>query len=142
MSDSEKKLAVERLRENHTGLKNTKIKLNQLIETAKDPKTYFFILFGLSTQVVNGAISNFGSLIVKGFGFSSLNTTVLQVPYGFIILFSNLSAMYLQRWIPGQQRCAVAVLYVLPALAGTVGIHVLDRSNTGGLLTCYYVSDT
>jgi hypothetical protein len=141
LSDKEKRLAVERLRENHTGLKNTKIKTEQLVEMALDPKTWFFILFGLSTQVVNGAVSNFGSLIVQGFGFSSLNTTLLQVPYGFIILFSNLSAMYLQKWLPGQKRCAVAVLYVLPALAGTVGIHVLPRSNRGGLLTCYYVSD-
>ncbi|KAH8892139.1 MFS general substrate transporter [Thozetella sp. PMI_491] len=140
LSDKEKRLAVERLRENHTGLKNTKIKPEQLLETALDPKTWFFILFGLSTQVVNGAVSNFGSLIVQGFGFSSLNTTLLQVPYGFIILFSNLSAMYLQKWLPGQRRCAVAVLYVLPALAGTVGIHVLPRSNRGGLLTCYYLT--
>ena len=132
-------MAIERLRDNHTGIKNKKIKKNQIQEAFTDPKTWFFFLFGMSTQVVNGAVSNFGSLIVKGFGFSSLNSTLLQVPYGFIILFANLSAMYLQRWIPGQQRCAVACLYVLPALAGTVGIHTISRSSRGGLLACYYV---
>ena len=94
----------------------------------------------MSTQVVNGAVSNFGSLIVKGFGFSSLNATLLQVPYGFIILFANLSAMYIQRWLPGQMRCAVACVYVLPALAGTIGIHTISRDSRGALLACYYVS--
>lgn len=112
----------------------------QIKEAFKDPKTWFFILFGLSTQVVNGSASNFGSLIIKGFGYSSLNATLLQVPYGFIILFANISAMYLQRFLPGNKRCLVAVLYVLPAMAGTVGIHTLSRDKKGSLLACYWVS--
>lgn len=131
---------MERLRENHTGLKNVKIQYSQLIEAVLDPKTWFYILFGISSQVVNGAVNNFGSLIIKGFGFSSLDSTVLSVPYGCIIVLSNISAMYLQRWIPGQQRCFVAVLAVVHALSGTLGIHLLPRTSKGSLLACYYVS--
>jgi hypothetical protein len=104
-----------------------------------DPKTWFLFLFGLSTQVVNGSVSNFGALIVKGFGYSKLVTTLLQIPYGFIIIFAVLSAMYVQRWLSVQRRCVVAILYVLPALAGVVGIHVLPKDNRHGLLACYYV---
>jgi len=140
LSPAEKRLAVERLRENQTGIKNTSVKKSQIREALLDPKTWLFFLFGLSTQVVNGAASNFGSLIIKGFGYSSLKTTLLQIPYGFIILFANLSAMYVQRWLPGQRRCLVAVLYVLPAIAGAVGIHTLPRHKTGSLLACYWVS--
>lgn len=113
---------------------------SQIKEALVDPKTWFIFLFGLSTQVVNGAASNFGSLIIKGFGFSSLKTTLLQIPYGFIILFANVSAMYIQRWLPGQKRCVVAIMYVIPALAGTVGIHTISREHTWGLLVCYWVS--
>ncbi|KAI4843995.1 hypothetical protein E4T44_06446 [Aureobasidium sp. EXF-8845] len=40
-------------------------------------KTYLFFLLG-----VNGGISNFGTIIIKGFGFSTLVTTLMQVPYG------------------------------------------------------------
>ena len=139
LSTEEKKLAVERLRDNNTGIKNTHFKRYQLIEALIDPKTWFLFLFGMSTQVVNGSVSNFGSLIVKGFGYSRLVTTLLQIPYGFIICFSVLSAMYLQKYIKGQQRCHVAVLYVLPALAGVVGIHVLPSTSRHSLLACYYV---
>ncbi|KAL1854509.1 hypothetical protein VTK73DRAFT_8731 [Phialemonium thermophilum] len=140
LSESEKKLAVERLRDNQAGIKNTKTKPYQIKEALLDPKTWFFFLLGVATQVVNGAVSNFGSLIVKGFGFSSLNATLLQVPYGFIILSANLSAMYIQRWLPGQMRCVVGALYVVPALAGTIGIHTIARDKKGALLACYYLT--
>jgi hypothetical protein len=93
----------------------------------------------VATQVVNGAASNFGSLIIQGFGYSNLVTTLFQIPYGMIILVSNVSAMYLQRWLPGQKRCLVAVLYVCPALAGVVGIHTISRDHKVALLVCYWV---
>jgi hypothetical protein len=140
LTQKEKQIAVERLRSNQTGVKNKTFKRYQVIEAFIDPKTWFFFLFGLSTQVVNGSVSNFGSLIIAGFGYSTFVTSLLAIPYGAIIILAVLSAMYLQRWIPGQKRCLVAALYVVPALAGVVGIHVLPRSNEGGLLACYYVS--
>ena len=140
LSNDEKKIAIRRLRDNQTGIKNTEFKSYQIKEALLDPKTWLFFFLSIATQVVNGAVSNFGSLIVKGFGFSSLNATLLQVPYGFIILFANVSAMYLQRYIPGQQRCMVGSLYVIPALAGTVGIHTIGREHKAALLACYYVS--
>lgn len=118
LSSRDRILAIERLRENHTGLKNKEIKYHQLLEAITDSKTWFFFLFGVSSQVVNGAVSNFASLIIKGFGFSSLNTILLTVPYGFIILVSNLTAMHLQQWIPGQRRFLVAILSILLAIAG------------------------
>jgi len=62
---AEKRLAVERLRGNQTGIKNTTIKRYQIVQALLGPKTWFFFLFGLSTQVMNGAASNFGSLIIK-----------------------------------------------------------------------------
>ncbi|GAM38105.1 hypothetical protein TCE0_033r08580 [Talaromyces pinophilus] len=142
LSADEKKLAIERLRDNQTGIKNSKVKRYQIIEAMTDPKTWIFFLLGVASQVVNGAASNFGSLIIKGFGFSSLETTLLQIPYGFIIIFSNLSAMYLQRWLPGQKRCIVACLYVLPSLAGAVGIHTISRNSKGALLACYWLTST
>ena len=135
-------MAVERLRWNNTGVKNVTFKRYQVVEALLDPKTWFLFFFGLSTQVVNGSVSNFGSLIIKGFGYSSLVTTLLQIPYGVIIIFSVLSAMFLQRILPGQKRCIVAVLYVLPSIAGTAGIHALSPSNRHGRLVCYYVRTT
>ncbi|RDW62394.1 MFS allantoate transporter [Coleophoma cylindrospora] len=140
LSKSEKKMAVERLRGNQTGVKNITFKTYQLVEALTDPKTWFLFMFGVSTQVVNGAVSNFGSLIIKGFGYSSLVTTLLQIPYGAIIIVAVLSAMYLQRWLPGQKRCVVAGLYVLPALAGVAGLTALPTTHRHARLACYYLT--
>jgi hypothetical protein len=45
-------------------------------------KTYLFFLLGVVGNIPNGGISNFGTIIIKGFGFSTLVTTLMQVPYG------------------------------------------------------------
>ena len=37
-------------------------------------------------RLLQGGTSNFGTLIVKGFGFNTLNTTLMQIPYGVIIV--------------------------------------------------------
>lgn len=140
LSSEEKEMAVERLRWNQTGVKNITFKRYQLLEALWDPKTWFLFFFGLSTQVVNGSVSNFGTLIIKGFGYSSLVTTLLQIPYGAIIIFAVLSAMYFQRSLPGQKRSVVAAIYVLPALAGVAGIHALPSDKSHARLACYYVS--
>jgi hypothetical protein len=76
LSFGDRRLAKERLRENHTALKNKEIKYHQLLEAITDPRTWFFFLSEVSSQIVNGAVSNIGSLIIKGFGFSSLNTAL------------------------------------------------------------------
>ncbi|PYI35491.1 MFS general substrate transporter [Aspergillus indologenus CBS 114.80] len=64
------------------------------------------------------------------------------IPYGMVILVSNISAMYLQRWLPGQKRCIVACLYVCPAVAGAVGLRTISRTYSMALLVCYWLTST
>lgn len=139
MNNEEKEAALNRLGPRHQGSNQGEIKKYQIIEALSDPKTWFFFLCGVATQVVNGAASNFGSLIIQGFGYSNLVATLFQIPYGMVILVSNISAMYIQRWLPGQKRCIVAVAYVCPALAGAIGIHTIARDHKVALLVCYWV---
>lgn len=83
----EKNVAIQRLGPRHHGANHGEIKKYQIVETAIDPKTWLFFLCGVATQVVNGAVSNFGSLIISGFGYSNLVTTLFQIPYGMVIRF-------------------------------------------------------
>ncbi|PYI07008.1 MFS general substrate transporter [Aspergillus sclerotiicarbonarius CBS 121057] len=142
LKEEEKEAAVRRLGARYQGANHREIKKYQILEALTDPKTWLFFLCGVSTQVVNGAASNFGSLIIEGFGYSNLVTTLFQIPYGTVILVSNVSAMYLQRWLPGQKRCLVAIIYVCPALAGAVGIHTISRQQKVSLLVCYWLTGT
>ncbi|KAL3256992.1 hypothetical protein ABHI18_007154 [Aspergillus niger] len=142
LTAEEKHIAINRLGPQHSGTRVSEIKMYQIWEALTDPKTWFFFLCGVCTQVVNGAASNFGSLIIEGFGYSNLVTTLFQIPYGMVILVSNVSAMYIQRWLPGQKRCIVGALYVCPALAGAVGIHTISRDHKIALLVCYWLTST
>lgn len=134
LNEDEKQIAIRRLGATHYGANARQIKTYQIIEAVADPKTWLFFFCGVATQVVNGAASNFGSLIIEVFGYSNMVTTLFQIPYGMVILVSNVSAMYLQRWLSGPKRCFVAVLYVCPALAGAVGIHTVSRDQKAALL--------
>ena len=56
--------------------------INQIKESVLDIRTYLFFLLGLTANIPNGGTSNFGTLMTRGFGFNTLNTTLLQIPYG------------------------------------------------------------
>ena len=75
----QRRMAAERLKENQTGIENKHIKVYQIKEAFFDYKLYLFFLLGVVGNVPNGGISNFGTIIIKGFGFSTLVTALMQV---------------------------------------------------------------
>ena len=104
LNHHEKRIAVERLRDNQTGIENKHLKWYQVRETFTDPKTYLFFALGIVCNVPNGGISNFGTIIIKGFGFSTLVTTLMQIPYGAIIAISILVCVFLNDYMARKGR--------------------------------------
>lgn len=143
LSQKERRWAVERLRENQTGVENKHLKRYQVIEAFKDPKLYLFFLLGFVGNVPNGGISNFGTIIIQGFGFSTLVTTLMQVPYGVLIAISILTCVFLNDYVATrgkQTRCYFIILFLLPNIAGAFGLAFLDAGNKAGRLICYYLT--
>jgi hypothetical protein len=66
LSNEEKLFIIERLRENETGIENKKLKKHQLKEVFTDPRTWLLSLVVITTNVPNGAVSSFSSLIISG----------------------------------------------------------------------------
>ncbi len=79
-----------------TGIKNNEFKVKQFIEALLDVKCWAFVLIQLTCSIPNGGVSNvsrqqavdvkkltkyeqFGSIIIEGFGFSTLNTLLVQI---------------------------------------------------------------
>ncbi|WWD21473.1 hypothetical protein CI109_105959 [Kwoniella shandongensis] len=87
-------ITMSRKRYDHHTVEKRQLKWDQVWETVKDPKTYLYFALGFFANVPNGATSNFGTLVVKGFGFSTLNVTLLQIPYGTFIALMILAAIY------------------------------------------------
>lgn len=144
MSKRERRVAVERLRENQTGVENKHFKWYQVKDTFLDPKTYLFFLLGIVCNIPNGGISNFGTLIIKGFGFSTLVTTLMQIPYGCIIAISILLCVYLNDYTCArhgmQTRCYFILLFLAPNVAGAFGLRFVAQEHNVARLICYYLT--
>ncbi|WVF67579.1 hypothetical protein IAT40_002337 [Kwoniella sp. CBS 6097] len=79
---SEKIVIMSRKRDDYHAVEKRQLKWDQIKESALDVRTYLFFLLGLTANIPNGGTSNFGTLMTRGFGFNTLNTTLLQIPYG------------------------------------------------------------
>ncbi|OJJ41732.1 hypothetical protein ASPWEDRAFT_48242 [Aspergillus wentii DTO 134E9] len=139
LTKREKRMAVERLRENQTGVENKHLKPYQILEAFLDYKLYMFFILGVVCNVPNGGISNFGTIIIHGFGFSTLVTTFMQIPYGVLIAISILTCVYLNDRFENT-RCLFVLIYLLPNLAGAFGLRFVPLDQKVGRLICYYLT--
>lgn len=143
LTHRERRIAVERLRENQTGVENKTFKLYQVKEAFLDYKLYLFFITALVANVPNGGFSNFGTLIVQGFGYSTLVTTVLQVPYGIVIAISILVCVFANDWVYRNgynSRIWFIILFLMPNLAGSFGLRYVPLDQHVGRLICYYLT--
>ncbi|PLB35765.1 putative MFS allantoate transporter [Aspergillus candidus] len=139
LSQRQRRIAVERLKENQTGVENKHIKPRQILEAFMDYKLYFFFVLGAVCNIPNGGISNFGTIIIQGFGFSTLVTTLMQIPYGVIIALSILACVYLNDRFENR-RCLFILIFLLPNIAGSFGLRFVPVQQKVGRLICYYLT--
>jgi len=79
LSKVDRAKAVDRVRENMTGIRSDTWKWSQSLEALTDVKIWLLVLIQLSQQVANGGVHGFGSIVIKGFGFTTLNTLLVQM---------------------------------------------------------------
>ena len=84
-------IAIERMRDQQSGIENKKIKVYQIRETFVDPKTWFLVVTILALTLTNGALGGFGSIITTGFGYSTFESILLLGAVGAVIFLSLLA---------------------------------------------------
>jgi len=120
-SPKQRRWAVERLRDNQTGVENKHLERYQVVEAFEGLKLYLIFILGIAGNIPNGEISNFGAMIIKGFGLSTLVNTPIQVPYGVFITIPILIYVFLDDWVSRhsyQSRCSFIILFLLPNISG------------------------
>ncbi|KAJ9155594.1 Allantoate permease [Pleurostoma richardsiae] len=117
LTHDEKIWAIERLRENKTGIENKHFKPYQMLECFRDPQTWLISIITIASNVPNGAVSSFQATIIKGFGYTSKETALLSIPSGVVAVISVLSAT----WLAGRfnQRGPFVIMYCL--IGGVLG---------------------
>ncbi|KAI9498163.1 major facilitator superfamily domain-containing protein [Zychaea mexicana] len=139
-SEEDKKLLVERVRSNQTGLQNKTFRKEQFIEAFKDFQVYAYGLIAFLTTLPTSGLGAFANIIITGFGFSVLETQLLAMVLGAYIMFCLLSSSYItKRW---GHTVLVMMAYVIPSVIGTIVLLAVENTNAAtqaGLLMCYYL---
>ena len=98
-SEADKRLMVERVRKNETGIQNKKYKKYQVIEALTDPFVWCCVLLIIVANLVIGGLGVFSNLIIQQFGFSVLQTQLLNIAQGAVTIIVMLgSASLSQKW--------------------------------------------
>ncbi|EPE02635.1 allantoate permease [Ophiostoma piceae UAMH 11346] len=116
-------------------------RFDQVIECMVDPKTWLIFAITLCMQIPNGGTQSFGNLVLKSFGFSSLHSTLIQIPPGVIVAVTIAVTGY----IAGRYRnlhILMIILVVLPPIAGSAMIYRRAGISKGVQLFAYMMLST
>lgn len=139
LSRQEKVWAIERIRANQTGIENKHFKWQQSVECFMDPQTWFLSLITICSSVPNGAISSYQATIIKGFGYTSEESALLQIPSGVVSVVSILAATN----VAGRynQRGLNIICLLIPGVIGGALMAFLPAGNKAGKLIGNYMTN-
>ena len=111
-SEEDKKLMVERVRSNQTGLQNRNFRRYQMVEALLDPQTWCYCLVAICTTLPTSGLGGFANIIIKGFHFSTLETQLLAMVLGAVIIGTLISSTWLVQ--KTNQTLFIMGIYVIP----------------------------
>lgn len=113
LTEDEKAVLIKEVATNNQGLGETRFKKSQAVEALQDLFVYFVALIGLACGVINGGTSNFASSLIKGFGFTGIQATALQMPLGAVELVVVVAAGIVVFTVKNM-RCIVLFVICIP----------------------------
>jgi hypothetical protein len=111
-SEEDKRLMVERVRSNQTGVQNKHFRKEQMIEALSDPQTWCYCLIAICTTLPTSGLGAFANIIVQGFNFTVLQTQLLAMVLGFYIIIVLLSSIWIAK--KTGQNLLVMGIFVIP----------------------------
>lgn len=138
LTEKEKAIVISVISTNSQGLQDKHYKMNQVKECLIDPAVWILVLIGLGAGIINGGVSNFASSLIKGFGFTGLDATILQLPTGAIEFVVILGFGILSLFVKNTNFIALFFGCALP-LAGLIGIKLIPNSEKWALVGCTWL---
>ncbi|GAO52839.1 hypothetical protein G7K_6905-t1 [Saitoella complicata NRRL Y-17804] len=111
---------------------------SQVSTTLREPTTWLVILITALTMIDNGAVSNFSSIIIKSFGFSGIQTTLLNFPNGVVTIFATFFSTFLAASFP-RLRLTILTALLIPSIIGGIMLVTLPTTAKGALLVGVYL---
>lgn len=94
-TEEQKRLMVERVRANETGIQNRTYKRYQAIEAVADPVIWCYVFLQVTSTLVIGGLGVFSGLIITSFGFGYLETQLLNIAQGALTIFIMVGSAFL-----------------------------------------------
>jgi MFS family permease len=139
LTPEERQWAVDRVVIAGTGkTEQSRWKWDQTVECLIDPKTWLIWSIALLCQIPNGGTQNFANLVIVSFGFTSLQSTLINIPYSVITVIAIAGT----GWLAGRYRslnCALVALIVLPPIVGSALISSRSHLAKGVSLFGYFL---
>lgn len=139
LSEDERRGVIARIKDNGTGVENRNFKVSQLKEALLDLKTWLLFIFAVTSNSPNGGLTTFQGLIIKGMGFSTLETTLIQMPSGAVQFIACVGATLTVTKVPNT-RLLMMLVCLIPFLAGIIGLWLIDNAKPYGRLACLWIS--
>jgi MFS transporter, ACS family, allantoate permease len=117
LTKHEKVMALERVRSNKTGTEVWKFNKSQLKEAFMDPRFYGVFLLLVCTGLPNGGVTAFGPTIIRAFGFSVSQTTLLNMGVGGAQVVGTVLALLIAK---KTNRTIAGIWTLILAIIGTV----------------------
>lgn len=138
LNHKQKVIAVDRVSANMVGVKTKQYKPLQVKEALLDVKVWALTLIALAVGVINGGYSNFSTSLIKGYGFSGLLATLLQLPAG-ALEFLTVPACGLIATYVRDVRCLTMMIVSLIPLGGLLGIRLTSLEHRWSLVGCTWL---
>ncbi|BEJ11813.1 hypothetical protein CspHIS471_0202730 [Cutaneotrichosporon sp. HIS471] len=131
---------IARVAGNQTGRQHRSIDVSQIKEAFFDYKTWLFMILGLVANIPNGGLSNFSTLVIKGLGFDTLETALLGIPQGALVVIWITLGAWINSRLPKNSRTLVCAIFMLPTIGGALGFLLAPEKAYIGRLICFYLT--
>ncbi|KAL2817058.1 major facilitator superfamily domain-containing protein [Aspergillus cavernicola] len=132
LNKTERAIALQRTLRNKTGVNDTGLwRWDQAWLALRDPQTWLFFLYSVSTNLCNGGITSFSGLIINGFGYGRVRSLLMQMPLGaaqlvFIVLTTGFATIF------RNTRVVMMIFNTSVSVIGMSLVWKLDNSHAEG----------
>ncbi|KAJ5112895.1 hypothetical protein N7456_001429 [Penicillium angulare] len=140
LTQSEKERVAQRLQNDQAGVGMKVFRWKSVLEAFVDLQTWLLVLLTILITIPSGVITTFSSILIKGFGYDSKQSALLNMPSGVVSILATMLSTYAIS--KGFSRWLAIDLLLLPTLLGSCLMSFLPTSNRGGCLAGIYLVNT
>ncbi|KAJ5125095.1 uncharacterized protein N7515_008920 [Penicillium bovifimosum] len=140
LTETEKQRIGQRLTDDQSGVGSKVFRWRSVLEAFGDLQTWLLVLLTILITIPSGVITTFSAILIKGFGYSSKESALLNMPSGIVsIVATMVSTFAISR---GFSRWLAIDLLLIPTLLGSCLMSFLPPDNQTGCLVGIYLVNT